>query len=316
MPLLSSPLPLPRSAVRSLRELCRGSRVVGDIQDTPEEPLRDHAVARALRLRRDAVALRRLQSVPPALLSAAAASRLAELATALPPDQLELAASLHLSLAVEGGGMRGCVSAGMAAALSYLGYRPCFDSVHGSSAGALIGAYFVAGQLPWEGPEVYYDHLTVKGRQFIDEVRVLRAVGLGLLDPRLYKDVLLRRDYGKPVFKLDYLLSTVVRSAKPLDFDRFQRRQETQPLRVVASGLESERAVVLSEESGNFGSLEALSDCLWASMLLPGIAGPPVRLREGAGLLWEGAGGKMLGGGEVPGIEGGPRTEPLADALL
>ena len=53
----------------------------------------------------------------------------------------------HLALAIEGGGMRGAVSAGMAAALSTLDLLDTFDSVHGSSAGAIIGAYLVSRQL-------------------------------------------------------------------------------------------------------------------------------------------------------------------------
>lgn len=53
----------------------------------------------------------------------------------------------HLALVIEGGGMRGAVSAGMAAALSTLDLLDTFDSVHGSSAGAIIGAYVVSRQL-------------------------------------------------------------------------------------------------------------------------------------------------------------------------
>ena len=40
-------------------------------------------------------------------------------------------------------------------------------------SGSLVGAYFVAGQLPYYGPEVYYDVLTSAGKEFIDaQVRV------------------------------------------------------------------------------------------------------------------------------------------------
>ncbi|CAN0077833.1 unnamed protein product, partial [Phaeothamnion confervicola] len=45
---------------------------------------------------------------------------------------------LKIGLAIEGGGMRGCVSAGMASCLHYLGLQPCFDAVYGSSAGSLV----------------------------------------------------------------------------------------------------------------------------------------------------------------------------------
>lgn len=42
--------------------------------------------------------------------------------------------------------MRGCVSAGMIAAVCTLGLMDTFDAVYGSSAGSLIGAYAIAGQ--------------------------------------------------------------------------------------------------------------------------------------------------------------------------
>lgn len=52
-----------------------------------------------------------------------------------------------VGLAIEGGGMRGCVSAGMVAAVSTLGLMDSFDAVYGSSAGSLVGAYAIAGQV-------------------------------------------------------------------------------------------------------------------------------------------------------------------------
>lgn len=52
-----------------------------------------------------------------------------------------------LALAIEGGGMRGAVSGGMAAAIVCLGLSNAFDSIYGSSAGSIIGSYFVSRQL-------------------------------------------------------------------------------------------------------------------------------------------------------------------------
>lgn len=43
--------------------------------------------------------------------------------------------------------MRGCVSAGMIAAIYNLGLMDTFDAVYGSSAGSLVGAYAIAGQV-------------------------------------------------------------------------------------------------------------------------------------------------------------------------
>jgi hypothetical protein len=53
----------------------------------------------------------------------------------------------RIGLAIEGGGMRGAVSAGAAAALNLLGLSDAFDAVYGSSAGALIAAFFISRQL-------------------------------------------------------------------------------------------------------------------------------------------------------------------------
>src|ERR1700750_2533864 len=71
----------------------------------------------------------------------------------------------HLALVLEGGGMRGVVCIGMAAGFEQLGFSRCFDSVHGSSAGACGGAYFCSGQALYGGA-IYYED--VNNRRFID----------------------------------------------------------------------------------------------------------------------------------------------------
>ncbi len=70
-------------------------------------------------------------------------------------------------------------------ALWYLGLDDCVDVVYGSSAGSLVGAYFITKQLPYGGPEIYYKLLTSAGKRFIDTKYILRSCGLGLLDLRL-----------------------------------------------------------------------------------------------------------------------------------
>ncbi|MDJ0347299.1 patatin-like phospholipase family protein [Streptomyces sp. H10-C2] len=52
---------------------------------------------------------------------------------------------LRLALAIEGGGMRGTFSAGMALALHEAGADQAFDAVYGSSAGAITGAWLLSG---------------------------------------------------------------------------------------------------------------------------------------------------------------------------
>ena len=99
---------------------------------------------------------------------------------------------------------------------------------------------------------------------------MLRAIGFGLLNPVLLKDVILRPNNGKPVLDLSYLLRRTVQERKPLDWDKFVEMQNAgQPLKVVASGLKSEKAVVFDFARGDFVTLEQLANCMHASMLLP-----------------------------------------------
>ena len=102
----------------------------------------------------------------------------------------------------------------------------------------------ITRQLPWFGPEVYYDCLTTAGDQFINTKRFLRSVGLGLLDPRLLKDVIFRRNHGKPVLDLNYLLVITLQENKPLDWEAFEEMQKVQPLKVIASALRSEMQIL------------------------------------------------------------------------
>ena len=64
---------------------------------------------------------------------------------------------MKIALAIEGGGMRGCVSAGASAALNVLGINDAIDVVYGSSAGAMVGAYFISRQ--FSGVAIYHDIL-------------------------------------------------------------------------------------------------------------------------------------------------------------
>jgi predicted patatin/cPLA2 family phospholipase len=187
-----------------------------------------------------------------------------------------------IAIAIEGGGMRGCVAGGMVTALWHLGLQDSVDVVYGSSAGSLVGAYFVSKQLPYFGTEIYYDVLTSAGHEFIDAQAILRACGLGLLDfradsfKRLFTDRI-----GKPVINLDYLLDNIVQQMKPLDWDTFWNQQTSGnlTLKVVASALLSKKSITMSSADANFQSLDDLTNCMRASMLLPGVSGDIVRLK-------------------------------------
>lgn len=63
-----------------------------------------------------------------------------------------------LALALEGGGMRGIVSASMLMAFRELGIDKVFDCFYGTSSGSLNIAYFSGGG-SWPEVALYYDHL-------------------------------------------------------------------------------------------------------------------------------------------------------------
>jgi len=48
---------------------------------------------------------------------------------------------IKLNVVIEGGGMRGVISAGMALTLDELGLVPAFDAVYGASAGAITATF-------------------------------------------------------------------------------------------------------------------------------------------------------------------------------
>jgi hypothetical protein len=76
----------------------------------------------------------------------------------------------RVALAVEGGAMRGTISAGMALALDELGLVTAFDAVYGASAGAITAAWLLSrpqGLLGWTEP--------VYARAFIRRTALLRG---------------------------------------------------------------------------------------------------------------------------------------------
>lgn len=154
-----------------------------------------------------------------------------------------------VSLVIEGGTMRGVVSAGMVAALEQLGLRDSFDAVYGSSAGAISGAYFLAGQARY-GTTIFYDN--INNRKFVNTWRIL---------------------HGRPVVSLEFLLDNVCVRQKPLMTERVLN--SAIPLRVVAASLRKKKPIVLKDFSGP----EELFHALRASSRIPFFAGPPVEFR-------------------------------------
>jgi predicted patatin/cPLA2 family phospholipase len=81
--------------------------------------------------------------------------------------------SRKLALVIEGGGMRGVVSAGSLLALDQLGFRDVFDEVYATSAGGVNAAYFLSGQGAL-GMSVYFDDIA--NRRFINPWRLFKIV--------------------------------------------------------------------------------------------------------------------------------------------
>ncbi len=152
----------------------------------------------------------------------------------------------RVALAVEGGAMRGVVSAGMVAGLEALGLTEAFDAVFGSSAGALNGAYFLAGQAAF-GATIYSED--INNRAFIDLRRPLR---------------------GRPIVDLDYLIDDVAGRRKKLHTERVLASPT--PLHVLATDVDTARAVALQ----GFADGRALLDALRAGAQMPVIAGGPI----------------------------------------
>jgi predicted patatin/cPLA2 family phospholipase len=150
-----------------------------------------------------------------------------------------------VALAVEGGAMRGVVSAGMVSALEELGAADLFDAVYGSSAGAINAAYFLGGQARL-GTTIYFED--INNHRFIDVRRALT---------------------GRPIVNLGFLLDDVAQRAKRLDVARVTSARA--PLTVVATDVQSEQPCGLRSLS----TREDLFSALRASATMPVLAGPP-----------------------------------------
>jgi predicted patatin/cPLA2 family phospholipase len=154
-----------------------------------------------------------------------------------------------LALAIEGGGMRSSVSAGMAAALASSEIDPrLFDAHFGSSGGAYISAYYLSDRTKTGATMFYEDN---RGGEFID-----------------LRQILLKR---RPALNLDHVLTTVMHERKPIDFERII---DSQRLHVVATRLSDLSRHVFRPPT----SVEELKEQLRASATIPAVAGEPVEI--------------------------------------
>jgi predicted patatin/cPLA2 family phospholipase len=152
---------------------------------------------------------------------------------------------LRIALVIEGGGMRGILSGGMALALAELGLVPAFDAFYGASAGAITGAWLLSrpeGLLGWAEPA--------------------------------YVRVLIRRSAwlrGRPVADVRALIEDLYQTTFPMDFAAVLASPvELHPL---ATDAATGQSTDLRPFIGNPAELRL---ALRASAAMPLLAGPPI----------------------------------------
>jgi predicted patatin/cPLA2 family phospholipase len=155
----------------------------------------------------------------------------------------------RIALVVEGGGMRGAVSGGMALGLDELGLSQAFDAAYGSSAGTLNAMWLVSGRVR-DGIPTWTDP------RLVDELISRRRV-------------LLRR----PVVDVRRLVEERYEQLSPGLFEAvLASATELHPL---ATEIETGAAVDLYREITDARTLRL---ALRGSAALPLLAGPPIEL--------------------------------------
>ena len=145
----------------------------------------------------------------------------------------------RVALLVNGGGMRGVISAAMLCALDDLGYKNAIDIVYGYSAGAINAAYFIAGEM-WYPLSIYYDHLA--STTFVNFRRSLRR---------------------RPIMSMSFASDIVAGELKPLDYAAV--RKSALPLVVPVTMVDTQR----TELARDFTSNQDLKEAIVASCWLP-----------------------------------------------
>lgn len=153
--------------------------------------------------------------------------------------------NFKVGLAIEGGGMRGIVSAGMLTSLADLGLTDSFDAVYGSSAGSINGAYFISKQAPY-GTSIYYNEANTNN--FISWLRLLK---------------------NKSPMQLGYLIN-IFKNVKILDWEAIINSGIE--FNILASSLDREKVVSLK----NFQKRDEMMLALQAGACIPWFAGEPV----------------------------------------
>ncbi len=173
--------------------------------------------------------------------------------------------TMKIGLAVEGGGMKGVVSAGACGELLRLGMYDCFDAVYGSSAGAMNLTYYLAKQP--EGVKAYQEDL-VDGA-FLDLKRLPKT--------RRSRRLMGTSRGRAPAMNVSYLVDGVMDGATGRALRWSDVLASTVAFNVVATSLDTLTPVILHSP---FKDVADLKQALKASAAVPLFAGPePVRHR-------------------------------------
>jgi predicted patatin/cPLA2 family phospholipase len=195
-----------------------------------------------------------------------------------------------LAIAIEGGGMRGAVSAGMAAAIYALGLMDSIDVIYGSSAGALIGAYMISRQV---SVDVYTDILPNSKGFFVCKKRLI----LSLLSNFAKQAWGFPSLYQQPGMNISFVMDTILHPTdglRPLDMEAFSYyNTHHQKLRVACSCVDENgnliskifRAEDFTDDTKSNTGRTGLHACLEASMMVPAGTGAPVEISQPDGSL-------------------------------
>lgn len=153
----------------------------------------------------------------------------------------------HLALVIEGGGMRGVVAGGMVTAIQELGLTRCFDTIHGSSAGACAGAYLLADQARL-GTSIFYED--------INNARVT--------NPR-------RLWMGRAVMDTGFITDDVMRTTKRLDVEKIVSSPER--LHIVATSTDAEEL-----HYARYGTADEFFAILRGTITMPIVGGRSVNV--------------------------------------
>ncbi len=136
---------------------------------------------------------------------------------------------IQTGLVVQGGGMRGIYSMASLMALEELGFGKSFDHVLGSSAGAINGAYFLAGQAKL-AVTVYLDDIS--NRNFINYFRFSK------------------------IADIDFLVDSVLKKQKYLDTDKVIHSSST--LHIILTDFKTGEAKVFSNRDKGLDLMESM----------------------------------------------------------